>query len=186
MKIKYVLPVVQIAIVALLLRWNDFLSIAARRCDMPGPSPADRLLMSINAPLVFQLRLWYDAFPYPWRVAVQIGAVSLFWYWIAVNISSWRRGGSMVTPSWGPLRVAIDLGFVLLGLAFGLQGLSSGRDVLRYGSYLTSGVGCFGPNLWCSFLPSIAVVCLRLGWSFVLVYFCGRDLGQYTSSGRSE
>jgi hypothetical protein len=85
MKIKYVLPAAQMVLLVLLLGWNNSLNeLANRRCDMPGPIPADDLLMSMNAPLFVQRLLNYFL-SYPWNVVAQIGAVGLFWYWVAVT-----------------------------------------------------------------------------------------------------
>jgi hypothetical protein len=181
MKIKFVLPVAQMVLLLLLLRWNNSLEAFANRvCAMPGPTPADELLMSMNAPLLVQRYLNYSL-SYPWNVVDQLGAVGLFWYWVAVNISSWRCGGSMITIGWRPARFVLDGVLILLGLSFGLVGvLGEGvRRALPSASYYgLHSVGCFGPNLQYRLLPSMSAAGLYLGWCAVLSLFCGRDLIQ--------
>jgi hypothetical protein len=49
MKLKYLLPAANIVLRLLLLRWNQSLwDFGAPRCDAPGPSGVDRLLVSMN------------------------------------------------------------------------------------------------------------------------------------------
>jgi hypothetical protein len=157
MKIKYLLPAGVVALMVLLLRWNNSLRhVAARWCDVPGPAPADRLLMSLNAPLIFQSRVWYDSFSYPWNVVTQLGAVGLFWYWVAVNISSWRRGGSMITISWRPARFALDALLILLASFSDCSpppGAWRPSDTLTTGRIRQGASGLVPMNRWPTRLP---------------------------------
>ena len=181
MKLKVMLPAANIALRLLLLRWDNSLSHLAGACDSPGPSPADRLLMSMNAPLIFQLRIWYYSFSYPWNVAMEMIAVGLLWYWVAVNISSWRSGGNMITLSWRPARFGLDATLIILGLIFGLLAVNETRWGVIYAEYMRrwglNSVGCFGPISYQS-LAAMAAACFYLGWCAVLVLFCGRDVIQ--------
>jgi hypothetical protein len=180
MKLKYLLPAANVVLRLLLLRWNNSLWHLVR-CDAPGPSGVDRLLMSMNAPLIFQLRAWYDTFSYPWNVVTELVAVGLFWYWIALNISSWRSGGSMITFSWRPARFVLDAVLIVLGLVFVLLAANESMSALLYAEVVKrsgfNSVGCFGP-ISHELLASATAACFYLGWCAVLVLFCGRDFMQ--------
>jgi hypothetical protein len=174
MKLQYGLPAAQMVLVVLLLSWNNSLYEFARgRCDMPGQSPADGLLISLNAPLVLQLSIWNYSFSYPWNRVLETGAVGLFWYWVALNISSYRRGESMLTFSWKPARFALNVVLILLGLAIGLLSVARGREALRFWT-----LSCYSANPWFGWPLSTTVACIYLGWSLILIVFCGRDLIQ--------
>ena len=83
MKVKYVLPAVQMALAVALL-WLDrlWLFAAHRKCDSTGPSPAFGILMSINAPLELPRLIWDAHVPSYWSQAVYVASVSLLWYWV--------------------------------------------------------------------------------------------------------
>jgi hypothetical protein len=118
-KLKYVLPLAQMALAVVLLRWSDLWMRAAIHVNhMPGPAPAFTLLMSINAPVAVVGALW------PWsdlweRVAF-VTAVGAVWYWVALNVESWRRRRTILHFTWVPLRLGADLLAIALGACFGL------------------------------------------------------------------
>ena len=173
MKIKYALPVAQMMLATTLLWWDHLLSrVADRACDMAGPTPAFSLLVAINMPVNLLRVVWYRHVPYPLEDFILIAAVGLFWYWIARNVASWRQRRTLFSSWWRPVQLLVDLAIVAVGLVCCLYGVGKGYDGLRSFTY---GVGCFGPNLWFRFLPLILIGCSYLAWSFVLIFFFGRD-----------
>jgi hypothetical protein len=171
MKIRYALPLVQMLLAATLLWWDHLLSrVGDRACDMAGPTPAFSLLIAINMPVSLPRMAWYRHVPYPLEDFILIAAVGLFWYWVALNIPSWRRTG--FSSWWRPVQLVVDLAIVALGVVSGLYGVGKEYDGSRSFTY---GVGCFGPNLWFRFLPLILIGCFYLAWSLVLIFFFGRD-----------
>ena len=177
MKIKYVLPVVQMALAGALL-WLDqvwFLA-AVRKCDVPGPSsPAFGFLMSINAPLVLPRTVWDRYLPFYWSQAALIVSVGLLWYWLAGNVPTWWRRRFVFNSLWRPARFTVDVVLIVLGLLCGLAALSFALDVVHYPHSYTHAVGCFGPNLWSHLLPGILIACLYLVWSLAAVLLFGND-----------
>ncbi len=93
---------------------------------------------------------------------VLIFAVGLLWYWVALNIRSWRRRRAVLMFSWRPARFSLDGSLVLYGALFGLVGLSRGYDAIRYAPYLARAGSCFGPGPWVNLLPAIATAGLYL------------------------
>jgi hypothetical protein len=96
MRIKYALPILQMFLTWLLMRWDNALQIAAfearPRCDMPGPIPAFTVWISINAPLALPSSIWNRYLSsYNWSFAVLVLAVGLFWYWIGLKAEVWRQ-----------------------------------------------------------------------------------------------
>jgi hypothetical protein len=175
MKIRYVLPPVQMAIAMALLLWNDTLLLASRRwCDMPGASPASRLLTSIDAPVALLSMAWDRYLSYPWNVAARLGAVGIFWYWVALNMEAWRERKEILMISLRPARWTLDVLLFLSGFVLGVIGAEDMYEVIRYAPFATR-PGCFGPYPWLTIVPDATVACLLLGWSFVLVYFFSRD-----------
>jgi hypothetical protein len=181
MRIKYALPIVQMILASLLMRWDNALQIAAFKarpsCDMPGPTPAFTALISINAPLALPRVIW-DRYllSYNWSFAILVAAVGLFWYWIGLNAEAWRHQKKVLMFSWRPARSVIDTLLVASGIVFSLLGASNMRDAVRYAHLEMQGRGCFGPNPWFSLLPNVIIACCLLGWAFTLVFFFGRDL----------
>lgn len=175
----------QMALAMALLWWNRGLSVASQRgCDMPGPSPAFRVLLAINAPLRLPQEVWSHYFFYKlyvwnnavsWEDASWIVGVGLFWYWVAQNIRSWQRRRSVLMLSWRPARFFLDFFLVIYGLLFGLIGIFLGYEAVEAIPSTVHGIGCFGPNLWFDLLPSITTPALYLAWFLVLIFFFGRD-----------
>ncbi len=173
MKIKYALPLGQMILTAGLLWWDHSLSRAANRvCDMAGPSPAFSLLVAINLPVNLPRIIWERYLPYSWSVFTLIAVVGLFWYWIALNVRSWRQRGTVLSW-WRPGRMVVDFVIVAFGLMWGLYGV--GISYLKWPRSFSPGMGCFGLNLWFTVLPLIMITCSYLAWSLVLIFFFGRD-----------
>ena len=174
MKTKYALPLVQMMLAATLLWWDHTLSRAANRvCDMAGPSPAFGLLVAINLPVNLPRIVWERYLPYSWSVFIMIAAVGLFWYWIALNVHSWRRRQTVFSSWPRGAQLVVDVVIVAFGLVWGLYGVGMGYR--EWPRSFTHGMGCFGLNLWFTLLPLIMTTCSFLAWSLVLIFFFGRD-----------
>ena len=138
---------------------------------MPGPAPAFTLLVSINAPVAFPRALWSRYLPDPWDDLTLIAAVGLLWYWVALNIDSWRRSRTAVMFRWAPLRLVGDLLLIVTGAFWGLifvgKDLAEGvrGEALRNHFFLN----------WSQARWFIAVSGCHLAWSLVLIFFFGRD-----------
>jgi hypothetical protein len=176
MKLKYALPLVQMFVAWILVRWDNALQLAAmHRCEVPGPSsPAFGVLISINAPIAFPRAIWDQHLPYFWSFGMLVAAVGLFWYWVVLNAHALRQRGMVLMFSWRPARLVMDTVLFASGIMIGLWGASGTSDAMRYLALDMHGRGCYGPNLWFQ-LASIIVACILLSWSFVLVFFFGRD-----------
>jgi hypothetical protein len=151
-------------------RWQE--SLMHSRQASPGLDPAYVILASMNSPVaiarvaamnaLFSRELNY--LPPLWDGVTLIGASGLLWYWVAVNIDSWRKSGTIRSFAWTPLRVVTDL--IVLGicallmclLVFGLRNgpagtlslttWQSGTLVLSYIAWVV-GQGClFGYDLY--------------------------------------
>src|ERR1700691_739984 len=112
LKLKYVLPLAQMALGVVLLWRNDVWTRAAERVmDMPGASAAFTLLLSMNPPvaLVRGFRYW----PWPWSPVwdrvLSVASIGALWYWVALNIESWRERGMILQFQWTPLRIGANL-----------------------------------------------------------------------------
>jgi len=177
MRIKYALPIAQMILTSLLMRWDSALQIASwRTCDMPGPTPAVTVLISINAPLALPFAIWNRYLSYNWSFAILIVAVGLFWYWIGLNAEAWRHRKKVLMFSWRPAQSVTDTLLVASGIVFGLLGASRMLDAMHYAHFQMQGRGCFGPNPWFTLVPDVIIACCLLGWAFTLVFFFGRDL----------
>ena len=152
-KLKFVLPIGQIVLVLGLLRWSYLWSRAAGRiCDMPGPDPAWKLAFSVNGP-VFLARLFWSALrpssvefdPFIFfvvDVAMLIVAVGLFWYFVSLNIYSWRSRRTVFMFSRVPLRLLGDALLITAGVILGCWGLTQGHDLVQTRAF-PPGMGCF-------------------------------------------
>jgi hypothetical protein len=172
------LPAAQVALAVALLWWSSVLFFASHRgCDMPGTSPTYRVLLAINAPLFLPRAMWeyYLYLSYIGTNAALIIAVGLFWYWVALNIRSWRRRRAMLMFSWRPARFFLDVFLVIYGGLLALIGMFEGFDAIQAAPSTWHGIGCFGPNFWFDLLPSFVTAGLYLAWALVLVFFFGRD-----------
>lgn len=160
LKLRYALPLAQMALAVALLHWSDvWLRAAMRVADSPGVPPALTALRCINAPVVLVRGLWNPLVRYPWDDAIFVATIGIFWYWVALNIQSWRQRGTVLLFGWVPLRITTDL--VLIGLGVFVC------FVFGTASYLPL------EGLWAWFLR-ISV----LAWSLGSVFLFGRDLIQ--------
>lgn len=161
MKIKHALPLIQMMLAATLLWWDHSLSRAAHRvCDMASPGPAFSLLVAINSPVNLPRIVWERYLPYSWSVFTLIAAVGLFWYCIALNVRSWRRRQTVFSSWRRAAQLVVDFMIIALGLGWGLYGVARGYE--EWPRSFTHGMGCFGPNLWFTFLPLVMITCSYL------------------------
>jgi hypothetical protein len=176
-KLKYVLALVQMAVALALLWWSQvWLRAAMRIMDMPGPAPAFTLLVSINAPIALPRAIWSRYLPDPWDDLTLIAAVGLLWYWVALNVDSWRQKRTALMFSWRPLRFCGDLLLIATGLFWGL--IFVGKD-LAVGAIMN---GTRGEALRNQFPLSrsqatwfIVATAFHLAWCLALILFFGCD-----------
>jgi hypothetical protein len=156
-KLKYVLPLAQMALAVVLLRLSYLWMRTITHSDSPGPDPAFSLLLSINAPAALARTLWSHRLPYLWDNVTFVAAIGMFWYWIALNIQSWReRRRTLLLFAWTPLRIGADL----LVIAGGVCLVWLCLDAMS------------GPHVpWLWFVPTSILI-----WSVGPMFFFGRDL----------
>jgi hypothetical protein len=155
-KLKYALPLAQMALAVWLLHQSDLWYLAHRRLDAPGRSPASILLWSINAPVAEVSTLWQRYVEWPWDVVISVAVIGMFWYWIALSIQSWRERRKPLFFAWRPLRIAADLLLIATGASLAWFGVLIGG---LHDTYIP---------LW------IQWSCLL--WSLVFLVIFGRDL----------
>lgn len=176
-KLKYVLPLAQMALAVSLLKWSELWYAAIMRVsDSAGISPAFRLLFAISAPIGLPRLVWSRFLPGSWDYPILIAAVGLLWFWVALNVDSWRQRRAVCMFSRTPLRIAGDTLLILTGIFWGCACVGHDLDVgaivhRAYGQILGD---CY-PRGWQDASLCIAVVALQLTWSLVLIYFFGRD-----------
>lgn len=135
-KLKYLLPLVQMALAALLwqsYQWDE-LNRPSRYNDSPGIGPARILLVCVDGPPLLLIALssrplgfgYWMFLGYGFRGldAVFVVCIGVFWYWISLNILSLRNQNRLVLFTWLPLRIAVDLLLMALSpLMFGFKHL---------------------------------------------------------------
>ncbi len=178
-KLKYALPTVQMALVFVLLKMSDDWMMNAMRhgADMPGPGPSSSLLLSINLPLALVGAFFFHSVPPFWdRIAYAI-VVGLFWYWVALNIRSWKTAKALVMFRCKPLRATTDLVLIGIGLLVAMLVWSESHffvaifaDGIRNPSATLA--SSYTTSLW---LWSVPTVGIYVAWIPVLIFFLGRD-----------
>ncbi len=164
-RIKQILPLLQVLVAVALLVWTDRWERALMRIqDMPGTPPSFALLMAINAPLAIPRALVFRHLPGWWDDITLVLSIALFWYWVSLNLESWRLGRRVLMPSWTPLRLFGDTIAVGIGLTWAWA-LWAGRELPP--------VLSFSDWLW--FVPCLGLPIL---WSGTLILLFGRDFVQ--------
>jgi hypothetical protein len=156
LKLKYAIPLAQVALAVGLLTWSYLWYGAQARNDMPGTAPAFTFLVSINAPVALLRAFLYRHLPGYWDDVTFILAIGLFWYWIALNILRWRERRSLVIFAWPPLRLFVDFLMIADGAFLGWF-------------YILHG---FGFLTWWWFVPCSA---FYWAWCLALIVFFSRD-----------
>jgi len=130
--LRVILPLVQMALAALLLRLSFLYDVATRHHDMPGVHPGFVLLQLINLPVSLPLKLLRPRQEPPlWLGVLSVLIIGLLWY----GIASWTlvyRERRTLFPSdrsdraW--VRVSTDLLLIAMGATFGWAVLTEFRD----------------------------------------------------------
>ena len=162
MKVKYALPILQMLLAVVLLIWTDrWLRAELRTHSVSGTPTPFSLLCAINAPVALLRELWVRCYLLGWwDVIVFVAAIGVFWYWVALNIHSWRQTRRVLMFSWAPLRLAGDAVAVGTGALW----------LFIYWREPRSHYMPAWPN-WIDFLMALLIM-----WSVVLIFFFGRDL----------
>jgi hypothetical protein len=165
-RLRFALPVLQMALAVCLLWWAEvWFRRVGRFDDMPGPAPAFTLCISINAPIALARAAWFRHLSTLWDNVTLVLAVGILWYWVALNVESWRRDHTVLMFHWAPLRLVSDLLLIAVGVFWGVTFVAETRDVrqpMPLSGWLW-GSGFLGP---------------LLAWSLALIFFFGRDLVQ--------
>jgi hypothetical protein len=170
LKLKYALPLAQTALAIGLLMWSYLWDRAQRGNDMPGPAPAFKLLVSINAPVGLLRAFLYRHLPDYWDDVTFILAIGLFWYWIALNILRFREGRSPVMFAWPPLRLFADLLMIASGAFLGWFSIVNGLGFLTWWWFVLCSAFYW---VWC------VVLIVFFGWDFLR---CASQLSHRTSN----
>jgi|ERR1035438_8532022 hypothetical protein len=105
--------------------------------------------------------------------AALVAAVGVFWYWFALNISSWRQGRTVVMFRWLPLRLGGDALLIALALLWCGGFVDKGPDLVRTAAFTNA--DCFGPLAWWARPTLLVVALVHLPVPFVMTYLFGRD-----------
>jgi hypothetical protein len=163
-RLRYALPAAQMLLAVGLVWWSDrWFEVQMRLQDMPGPAPAFQLCACINAPVALVRSLCFRHLShYDDSIALVI-AVGALWYWVALNVESWRRDRMVLTFRWAPVRISTDLLLVAMGVLFGCWFVAEG--------------GILSPSPWplASWLWIAGLLTPLLGWSLALIFSFGRD-----------
>jgi hypothetical protein len=160
------LPLAQMVIAEMLLWWSERFRLLTHLQDMPGPDRAFVLCISINAPVSLLRALWFRHLSGWHDDALLIVVIGLFWFWVALNITSWQRGRSAMMFSWKPLRLAGDLLLTAVGALLGFVFAMNFPEAMIRIKYSRG----FTETLWLASEPI-----LFLAWSIMLILFFGRD-----------
>ena len=163
LKLKYVLPALQIVLAVALLVWTHRWELVLMRTqDMPGTPPSFTLLMAINAPLAMPRALVFRYLSGWWDEITLVVAIGGLWYWVSLNIQAWQQRRRVFTFSWIPLRLVGDIIAVGIGAMWAYVLWHIRASNLHALSWL-----------WlvpCIFLQAL--------WSGVLIFFFARDFAQ--------
>jgi hypothetical protein len=164
LKLKYVLPPLQMLLAVALLVWTErWERTLMRTQDMPGTPPSFTLLIAINAPLAMPRALVFRFLPGWWGDITLVVAIGMLWYWVSLNIESWQQCRRVFMFSWIPLRVAGDTIAVGIGALWAFV-LSHNRTY--------SPLALLSSTDWLWFVPCM---CLAMLWSAALILLFGRD-----------
>jgi hypothetical protein len=98
-----------------------------------------------------------------WDPAVFVIAIALFWYWVAMNVLSWRHQRAAYTFSWTPLRLIADAAVIAVGV-FWL--VVCWREIHHRSELLFS---------WSDYTWYVVLFGLPLAWALGLISFFGYD-----------
>ncbi len=158
-RLRYLLPVAQMALGVALLVWSNawMLAIIKRIHGTVQTTPPFTFLISLNYPAALARDLWFRHVPSPWEDRLLIPAIGLLWYWVARNIESWRQVKRLLRAPHLAIQLTIDLLQVALGVLIGFMVFA---EVSRY------------LFLW----EIVTESTLGFMWCFALIIFPGWDL----------
>lgn len=167
-RLRYLLPVVQILIAIALYAWSDATFREMRRHSTgSGTTIGFTILMSLNAPLALPRGLYYGhagiSELYD-RVVLFLG-ITLLWYWVGRNLESWKERRTVLFFRWLPLRISTDIILIAYG---GFWFFVVIRERLWHTMSLPDPAW-----IWIA-----AVFTPVVTWATALVFFFGRDLLQ--------
>ncbi len=175
LRLKFALPLVQTLVAVVLMVWTSRWERALMRFqDMPGTPPSFTILIAINAPLAMPRMLVYRYLPGWWDGITFVVAIAVFWYWVALNIESWRRSRRPFMFSWTPSRLVGDTIAVGIGVMWIFV-------LLHNRAYSLPPLFSFTDWLW--FVPCISLPIL---WSAILILPFGRDLVECLLPSRAK
>lgn len=163
-KLRYALPLAQMALAVALFHWSDVWYAADRTHLYSRISPPSLVLLLINAP-VFLVRGFYNRYIPPlWDRVILIATIGLFWYWVDLNVEFWRERKTILQFASVPFRIAADL--LLIGLSVSLLIVLGTAPLYE------------GPWRW---FTRISV----LSWSLGPIFLFTRDLIQCIRANRT-
>ncbi len=166
LRLKYVLPFVQMALATWMFRYAAvWTREAERRLETKvGPGPTWYLAFFINEPASILRITWFNfVVDYLWDCVLLVSVTGLFWYWIAMSIESWRTRRELFLFKSLPLRAVADLLLVALGI---LLGFANANEASR-GSFIP-----LTAQSWWIYV----VLFFQVFWPIALVLFPGYDL----------
>ena len=165
----------QVCVALGLFKWDAlWWRTVARSMDMPGPSPAFQLLVSINAPLALPRAFVFRHLPGLWDPVTFTVAIGLFWYWVGMNFVSWRERRAAYLFSWRPLRLLADV----LAIGVGLFWIGVCWNEIRHPNERLFSVQDW---LWYALLLGLPFL-----WGILLISFFGYDcIHSFVTRGKS-
>ena len=165
-RMRYVLPLLQMALAIALVKssyvWSNR-AVHVYHDDMPGTPPAFRLLGSINAPILLPRALWFYHISVLGDALAVVLSAGLLWYWVALNVDSWRQKRMVLTFSFVPARLAADVVLIAMGFFYGFLVVEEGRGLFP---------ASWSSSVW--FLSASILLPFAM-WSMALIFFFGRD-----------
>jgi hypothetical protein len=120
MRLRYVLPLAQMALGAIFLRLSFVYEVAQRMADSRGVPPAFVLLLCLNLPVSIPLKLTvWGYLPTLWFDALFVSVIGVFWYWVALGIHRYNERKSVFLFARVALRITTDLGVIAMGAFLG-------------------------------------------------------------------
>jgi len=164
-RLRYILPFAQMA-VAVLLLWRGSLWLTRMEAlqHIYGRPPAWQILSAMN--------MFLPVVPSPIYVAL----VGLLWYWVALNVESLQKQGTVRMFAYTHLRITVDLLLVVLGILIARVVFLVDLPLRA----LRDGFGWFWVCLRDQITHRynwlfISVAVLHSIWSFALISSFGRD-----------
>jgi hypothetical protein len=174
-RLKYALPLGQMALAVVFLRLIFLWDLATRMDDMPGKHPAFLLLLYLHFPLMLILKpLLFGRLP---ELALLVAAIGAFWYCIASLVYRHNERGTVFPTGWVALRIAADVMLVAMPTCLGLLFFENVRDYPEIYVLPQSFEG------WSWFLPTYGSL---LMWILGPIFIFGSDLVRCLRRGNPQ